>query len=60
MFEKEQLTSGSKGCSFYKALFLLAKGVNDISFIFTLSRGNNSLQVQRGAVSTKHLGEKSK
>ena len=36
MFEGEQLTPGSKGYSFYKALFLLAKRANDISFLFTL------------------------
>ena len=40
MFEGEQLAPGSKGCSFYKALFLLAKGAKDISFIFTLLRGS--------------------
>ena len=33
----EQLASGSERCSFYKALFLLAKRANEISFIFTLS-----------------------
>ena len=36
IFEGEQLTPGSKGYSFYKALFLLAKRANDISFLFTL------------------------
>ena len=35
MFEGEQLAPGSKGCNF-KALFLLAKEANDISFIFTI------------------------
>ena len=40
MFKGEQLAPGSKGCSFYKALFLLAKEANDISFIFTLLRGS--------------------
>ena len=40
MFEGEQLDPCSKGCSFYKALFLWAKGVNDISFIFALLRGS--------------------
>ena len=40
MFEGDQLDPSSKGCSFYKALFLLGKGANEISFIFTLSRGS--------------------
>ena len=35
MFEGEQFAPGSKGCNF-KALFLLAKEANDISFIFNI------------------------
>ena len=40
MFEGEQHAPGLKGCSFYKVLFLLVKGANNISFIFTLLRGS--------------------
>ena len=40
MVEGEQLAPASKGCSFHKSLFPLGKGANEISFIFTLSRGS--------------------
>ena len=39
MLAGEQHASDSKGFSFYKVLFLLAKGANDISFFLSHLRG---------------------